>query len=90
VRLECAVNILVRLGYARLQFIPCETDPDAPDELGYVHFSNLDVVKSFYEYFRDHGKSADDVAPDPAHEGFLRLIATWNQEGKLDAADDAA
>jgi len=34
VRLEQAVNILVKLRLATLEMIPCETDPEAPDELG--------------------------------------------------------
>ena len=49
VRLEQAVYILVKLGAARLEMIPCETDPEAPDELGFVHFTDLDRVRNFNE-----------------------------------------
>jgi hypothetical protein len=88
VRLEAAVQILVKVGAAKLEFIPCETDPEAPDELGFVHFSDLERVKRFYEFYRQahFGKSAKGQAapqPDPTSVDIIREIAEWNRNGKV-------
>jgi CRP-like cAMP-binding protein len=91
VRLEQAVNILVKLGYARLEMIPCETDPDAPDELGFVHFSDLDRVRSFFEFYRGHYFSAARGMPasrspgaDETNLAILSEIESWNALGKVE------
>lgn len=88
VRLEAAVQILVKLGAAKLEMIPCETDPDAPDELGFVHFSDLERVKRFYEYYRiahfgSAGKGQSIPKPDPTSADIIREIAAWNRNGKV-------
>jgi hypothetical protein len=87
VRLEQAVNILVKQGCARLEMIPCETDPEAPDELGFVHFSDLDRVKSFYEFYRAlyFTPPKGDGLPqtDKANLAILREIDEWNKNGRV-------
>jgi hypothetical protein len=84
VRLEQAVYILVRLGYAELEMVPCETDPDAPDELGFVHFTNLEIVRSFVEFHRNlMAATAEPEEIDPAHQAILQLIEEWNAKGKV-------
>lgn len=96
VRLEAAIHILVKIGWARLEFIPCETDPEAPDELGFVHFSELGRVKEFFEFYRRHffsGRGGAPIAADEAILDVLRAIDEWNAKGKVDldeSSDDAA
>lgn len=96
VRLEQATYILVRLGYAELEFVPCETDPEAPDELGFVHFKNLEVVREFVDFHRklmaSNGKPPE-LKIDQAHQAILQLIELWNSKGKVlphDEEPDAA
>jgi hypothetical protein len=92
VRLEQAVNILVKLGYARHEMIPCETDPDAPDEVGFVHFTDLDRVKRFFEYCRKVRNSPSDGHPleaDEANLAILREIAEWNSIGRVELSSAA-
>jgi hypothetical protein len=88
VRLEQAVNILVKVGAAKLEMIPCETDPEAPDELGFVHFTDLERVKRFYEFYRAAstarpGKNQPAPKADDTSRDILREIAEWNRNGKV-------
>jgi hypothetical protein len=88
VRLEQAVNILVKLGAAKLEMIPCETDPEAPDELGFVHFTDLERVKRFYEFYRaltftKSGKGRAAPKPDDSSLEILKEIEAWNRVGKV-------
>jgi CRP-like cAMP-binding protein len=84
VRLEQATNILVKLGYAELEFVPCETDPEAPDELGFVHFKDLEVVKGFFEFHRKlRSRSERPEEIDPVHRAILQAIDEWNAKGKV-------
>jgi hypothetical protein len=89
VRLEQAVNILVKVGAAKLEMIPCETDPEAPDELGFVHFTDLPRVKRFYEFYRSvqfarpGAKKQPMPKPDDTTRDILREIAEWNRNGKV-------
>lgn len=85
VRLEAAVYILVRAGAAKLEMIPCETDPDAPDELGFVHFTDLERVKKFYEWYRSRLDTAS-LTPAQADMNCLMIlqeIEEWNKTGKV-------
>jgi len=72
-----------------LEFIPCETDPDAPDELGFVHFTNLTAVKTFQEWYRERSFGGDEqgkklsVADEEMCETLLREIEAWNANGKV-------
>jgi CRP-like cAMP-binding protein len=87
VRLEQAVNILVKLGYAEHEMIPCETDPEAPDELGFVHFKDLDRVKKFFEFYRGQhfsGSGGLTPKPDEANLAILQEIEIWNAKGKVE------
>lgn len=92
VRLEHAVYILVKFGYARLEYIPCETDPEAPDELGFVHFTDLDRVKSFYEFYRrrQFGEpGAENPLEDTENLAILLEIEAWNENGGVEPPSSA-
>lgn len=51
-RLEQVLNIFVKLKYAEIQMVKSEDDPKAPEELGYIHISDLTVVEQFFEYYQ--------------------------------------
>jgi rubrerythrin len=51
-RLENAVNVCVKLGLAKFEMVKNEEDPEAPDELGFVHFSDLSAVEQFFEFYQ--------------------------------------
>lgn len=59
VRLEHAIYLLVDLGYAQLEMVKSETDPEAPEELGFVHFVRLEELKAFSEFFRNAWKTEE-------------------------------
>lgn len=81
VRLENAVYILVNTGIAKLEMIPCETDPDAPDELGFVHFTDIEKIKRFYEFTikLKEFPTLENEEFKPILDG----IAQWNRDGKI-------
>lgn len=81
VRLENAVYILVNCGIAKLEMIPCETDPDAPDELGFVHFLDTEKIKRFYEFTMKLKEfpTLENAEFKPILDG----IAMWNRDGKI-------
>src|SRR5690606_31085319 len=47
-RLENAVNIFVKIGHARYEWVSNEDDPQAPEEIGFVYFSDLPLVEQFF------------------------------------------
>lgn len=51
-RLEQAVSIFVKLKAAELQMVKNEDEPDQPEEIGFVHFSDIAWVEAFFEYFQ--------------------------------------
>lgn len=51
-RLETAVNIFVKLGAATYEMVKNEEDPDLPEEIGFVHFTDLPLVEQFFEFYQ--------------------------------------
>lgn len=51
-RLENAINIFVKLQLAKYEMVKNEEDPEAPDEIGFVHFSDLPLVEQFFEFYQ--------------------------------------
>lgn len=51
-RLEQAVSIFVKLKAAEFQMVKNEDEPDSPEEIGFVHFNDIDWVEAFFEYFQ--------------------------------------
>lgn len=51
-RLEQAISIFVKLKLAEFQMVKNEEDPDAPDELGFIHFFDLLAIEEFFEYYQ--------------------------------------
>lgn len=51
-RLESTLQIFVKLGAAKLVMQKNEEDPDAPEEIGSVVFSNLDLVEWVFEHWQ--------------------------------------
>jgi hypothetical protein len=52
VRLEQLVYLLSTLGYAELEMVASDTDPDGPEELGFVRFKDIAQIESFAEFFK--------------------------------------
>lgn len=51
-RLETAVNVFVKIGLARYEMVKSETEPDAPEEIGFVHFMDLPLAEQFFEFYQ--------------------------------------
>ena len=51
-RLEQAVNIFVKLGLAKYEWAKLDEDPDAVEEISVVHFSDLQLVEQFFEFYQ--------------------------------------
>jgi len=61
VRLEQTIYLLSTLGYAKLEMVPSDTDPEAPEELGFVHFKDIDQLENFSDFFRTRLKHLGPV-----------------------------
>ncbi len=85
VRLEQAVYLLVHLGYAKLEMVKNEIDPDEPDELGFVQFKDLDQLKSFSEFARGRVKTGNGTLPIDLNDRSLKagemLLRTFRGTG---------
>lgn len=51
-RFENAVNVFVKLGMAKYEMVKNEEEPEAPEEIGFVHFNDLPAVEQFFEFFQ--------------------------------------
>ncbi|HVK60211.1 MAG TPA: Crp/Fnr family transcriptional regulator [Bdellovibrionales bacterium] len=51
-RLEQAANVFVKLGVAKYEWVKNEEDPEAPEEIGFIHFTDLALVEQFFEFFQ--------------------------------------
>lgn len=51
-RLEQAINILVKLKLALYEMGKAPDNPDGPDEIQKVHFLDLGLVESFFEFYQ--------------------------------------
>jgi Cyclic nucleotide-binding domain len=51
-RLQMAVNILVKLGWAKYHLEKPEDNPEGPEEIVAVSFFDLPVVEQFFEFFQ--------------------------------------
>lgn len=51
-RLEQACNVFVKLGIAKYEWVKDENDPEAPEEIGFVAFSDLGLVEQFFEFYQ--------------------------------------
>ncbi len=51
-RLQMAVNIFVKLGWAKFDMVKPEDDPEGPEEIGTVHFHDLPAIEQFFEFFQ--------------------------------------
>jgi CRP-like cAMP-binding protein len=79
-RLEQAVNILVKLKLALYEMGKSLDNPDGPDEIQKVHFLDLSLVESFFEFYQYYyfkgGRSellkVDEFCLQMV-EGFLKL-----------------
>lgn len=51
-RLEMAANIFVKLGWAKYEMAKPEDDPEAPEEISFVHFQDINLIEQFFEFYQ--------------------------------------
>ena len=86
-RFEMACNIFVKLGWAKYQMVKNEDEPDAPEEIGFVHFSNLAGVEQFFEYFQYYyfkGGKSDLLKTEDRAIQIVDTILEMATDGKTD------
>jgi CRP-like cAMP-binding protein len=54
VRLEQAMYLLVKLKLAEKEMAKSETDPTAPEELGFFHILDLVTVERFFDFYQNY------------------------------------
>ncbi len=86
-RLEQAANIFVKLGNARYEWVKNEDEPDAPEELGFIHFTDLDLVEQFFEFYQYYyfkGGKAELLKTD---DRVMQLTAVLIELGRAETPD---
>jgi hypothetical protein len=81
-RLEQAANIFVKLGVAKYEWVKNEDDDKAPEEIGYIHFTDLSLVEQFFEFYQYYyfkGGKMDFLKTD---ERVMQITTTLLEAGK--------
>jgi hypothetical protein len=78
VRLEQAMYMLANLNIATLEMVPDETDPEAPMDLGFIHFRGLDTVGRFAAHYRQNPRCPKTGEFGP----FIEELELWNKNGQ--------
>jgi CRP-like cAMP-binding protein len=53
-RLEQAMYLLMKLKLVEKQMVKSETDPTAPEELGFFHILDIGVVEKFFDFYQNY------------------------------------
>ena len=97
VRLEQTMELLAKAGFVDLEMVASETDPDAPPELGFVHFKDVEQLQHFYRFYQEQKSlgiqgaidalsGSFEAQNDPVmqkHLVILKEIQAWNKAGKV-------
>ena len=51
-RVEQVASIFVKLKHAEFQMTKDENDPDAKEEIGFLHFTDVLILQEFFEYYQ--------------------------------------
>lgn len=54
IRLQMAINIFVKLGWAKYEMGKIDDKEDSPEEIIYVHFYDLQAIEQFFEYYQHY------------------------------------
>lgn len=76
-RLQTAVNIFVKLGFAKYEMGKAEDNPEGPDEITAVHFSDLPIVEQFFEFYQYYyfkGGKLDLIKTDERAMNMVRAL----------------
>lgn len=89
VRLEQAINLLVKLKFATMEMVKDPTDPEAEEELGFVHFSNLSIIERFFDFYQNHfyrGGSGQILRVDEKIAQTVRTLLEVTEKAGADRA----
>ncbi|MFL5814291.1 MAG: hypothetical protein ACJ763_11990, partial [Bdellovibrionia bacterium] len=89
VRLENACNILVKLKMAEFEYVKNDSDPEAPQEYGYLHFFDLATVEKFYEYYQHYyykGGNPDFFKVDDKLLQLVNCLLVFSEKEKVNRA----
>lgn len=88
VKLENMMHILKKVRFVDMQYVKSEIDPDAPDELGFIHFKEIQQIGSFAEFMRANynPKEPSALFSNPDFQGTVYMdilgeISYWNRHG---------
>lgn len=86
-RIEQAVNILVKLKLAFFEMGKDPTNPDGPEEIQKVHFLDLPLLESFFEFYQYYyfkGGKMDLLRVDELCFNLLTSIVKLSEEKEVD------
>lgn len=86
-RLEQAANIFVKIGGAKFQWVKNEDDPEAPEEIGFIHFTDLDLVEQFFEFYQYYYYKGGKTELLKTDDRVMQLTALLIELGRVETPD---
>lgn len=86
-RLEQAVTLLVKIKMATFEMGKLPEDPEGPDHIMKVHFSDLPSVEAFFEFYQYYyfkGSKGDILKPDEGSMNMVHHLLLAASEEKVD------
>lgn len=88
-RMEQACNILVKLKHAEYQMVKNDTDPEAPEEIGFIHIQDLSPLEEFFEFYQNYhfkGEGASVLKSDDKCIQLAQAMIELSKDEKIDRA----
>ena len=86
-RLEQACNIFVKIGAAKYEWVKDENDPEAPEEIGFVAFTDLALVEQFFEFFQYYYFKGGKLEYLKTDERVIQLVQILLDLGAIETPD---
>lgn len=87
VRLEQLVYLLSTLGYADLEMVKSDTDPDGPEELGFIRFKDIAQIENFSEFFKTRFSALGPEKSMEVHDPCLQAAEVLQRNFSSQPAD---
>ncbi len=88
-RLEQTCNIMVKLKFAEYQMVKDDTDPEAPETIGFIHIHEPAVLEDFFEFYQNYhykGQGATVLRSDEKCIQLTQHMFDLSQNEKVDRA----
>lgn len=86
-RLQMAANIFVKLGWAKFAMVKPEDNPDGPEEIGSICFTDVTMVEHFFEYYQHYYFKGGKLALLKTDERAMQMVRVLIELGESEPVD---